>query len=90
MIEPLPPTTRDYLYRLGLVAVAVSMTDRVYVTTDPTGCKSAFWCERNDARRLSQAAWKSADVPFAARQLRISVVPHPIMISRVAREKAQP
>jgi hypothetical protein len=85
MIEPLQPTTRDYLHKLGLVAVAVSMTNRVYVTTDPAGCQAAFWCERNDARRLSQVAWQSADVPEAARRLRIAVVPHPIMLSRVAR-----
>jgi hypothetical protein len=88
-IEPLSPATRDYLRKLGMVAVAVSMADRVYVTTDPTGCKAAFWCERDAAGRLAQAAWKSADVPTTARLLRISVVPHPIMLSRVAREKVK-
>jgi hypothetical protein len=28
-IEPLLPATRDYLHKLGVVAVAVSMTNRV-------------------------------------------------------------
>jgi hypothetical protein len=55
-IEPLSPSARDYLDSIGLAAVAISPTGRVFISKNPAGASAAFWCRSDGANKVANAA----------------------------------
>jgi hypothetical protein len=84
IIEPLSAASLDYLAAFNLACVAVSPTGRVFVSRNPSGASLAWWAKADDADKIAKAAWRTGDVPEAARRLGLTVMPHSVVAKRTA------
>lgn len=89
-IERMTAAARDYIRTFGdLKCVAVSPSGRVYVTDNPAGAATAWWCKAADADQIGKQAWPRADVVETARALSIAITPHAALLKRVAERTAK-
>lgn len=89
-IQPLSYSALDYLKSFGVVAVCVSASGKVYVSRNPQGAVSVWWCKsEHDADVIARVAWADADVCGAAAKLGKSLTPHATVLRRTAERVAK-
>jgi len=83
-IQPLPAGIRHYIAAFDLAAVAVTARG-IKLMNDPAGASAAWWCHRDDARRVADAACsKGGDVEAAAGRLGVKLTPHDALAERAS------
>ncbi len=83
-ISKLPSPILNYVGAFDLACIARTRDARFYVTRNPAGAESAWWCEAVLAGALARAVRSGEDVPVAAARLGIAISDHATVARRAS------